>query len=101
MKRTFSSISLFILIGAASVYAKDAPITNWLQQPATPIAGEVRGEFWLTLLLISPFLLLPQILLAYSVWKFGEKRGHKPATFEHNMKLEAVWTLVPVITLIC
>ena len=102
MKRTFSSIGLFILLGlATSVFAKDAPITNWLQHPATPLAEAVRSDFWLTLLLISPFLLLPQILLAYSIWKFSEKRGHKPATFHENLKLEVLWTVVPVITLIC
>ena len=99
MKRTFTSIGLVIFL-AVSALAKEPPITNWLQTPATPIAGEVRGEFWLTFLLTLPFLILPQILLAYSIWKFREKRGHQPATFEHNNKLEALWTIIPVITLI-
>jgi cytochrome c oxidase subunit II len=102
MKRTFTSKGLFIVLClTASALAKDAPITNWLQQPATPLAGDVRGDFWLTFLLVSPFLLLPQILLVYSIWKFSEKRGHKPATFHENLKLEVLWTVVPVITLIC
>lgn len=101
MKRTLSSIGLIILLGlVTSAFAAGKPITNWLQHPATPIAAEVRDNFWLTLLLTSPFLILPQILLAYSIWKFGEKRGHKAATFHENLKLEVIWTVVPVITLI-
>ena len=100
MKRTFSSIGLIILLAAAVEPTFAARITNWLQQPATPLAAQVRDDFWLTFLLTSPFLLLPQILLAYSIWKFRESRGHKPATFEHNNKLEVLWTIVPVITLI-
>lgn len=100
MKRALTFIGLILLL-TASALAKDAPITNWLQHPATQLAGEVRDNFWLTFLLTSPFLLLPQILLAYSIWKFSEKRGHKPATFHENLKLEVIWTVVPVITLIC
>ena len=101
MKRTLSSIGLIILLGLASAaLAKDNSITNWLQDPVTPIAQEVRGNFWLTFLLISPFLLLPQILLAYSIWKFSARRGHKPATFHENLKLEILWTIVPVVTLV-
>ena len=51
-------------------------------------------------MLTLPFLVLPQILLAYSIWKFRETRGHKPATFHENVRLEILWTVVPVITLV-
>ncbi len=98
MKRTFASIGL-IIVFAASALGAGSPITNWLQHPVTPIAQDVRGGFWLTFLLVSPFLFLPQILLVYSIWKFREKRGHQPATFDSNLKLEVLWTIVPVITL--
>lgn len=78
----------------------DAPITNWLHDPVTPVAMAVRSNFWIAFLLVLPFLLLPQILLAYSIWKFRAGRGHKAATFHENVKLEVVWTVIPALTLI-
>lgn len=85
---------------AGVAFAKGEPITSWLSHPATPLAHEVRDIFWITVALVTPFLVLPQILLVYSIWKFRESRGHAPATFHENLKLEIVWTLVPAITLV-
>ncbi len=88
------------LVAAGAAFAAGDPITSWLNHPATPLAHEVRDNFWITVALVMPFLVLPQILLAYSIWKFRETRGHKPATFHDNLKLEIIWTLVPAITLV-
>ncbi|MBI5058781.1 cytochrome c oxidase subunit II [candidate division KSB1 bacterium] len=93
----FLPLGLLTLAGAAWA---DKPITTWLFDPATPIAREVLSNFWITMGLLTPFLLLPQVLLLYAIWKFKESRGHQPATFHENLKLEIVWTIVPVITLI-
>jgi cytochrome c oxidase subunit II len=86
------------LMAVHSVWA--GPITNWIQDPVTPIAQEVRSDFMMTFMLTLPFLLLPQILLALSIWKFRESRGHQAATFHENIKLEIAWTAVPALTLI-
>ena len=77
-----------------------APITNWLQDPASTLALDIRSNFWSTALLTLPFLLLPEILLLIIIWKFRESRGHAPATFHENWRLEVAWTAVPVLTLI-
>jgi cytochrome c oxidase subunit II len=77
-----------------------APITNWLQDPASALAFDVRSNFWTAALLTLPFLLLPEILLLIIIWKFRESRGHAPATFHENWRLEVAWTVVPVLTLI-
>jgi cytochrome c oxidase subunit 2 len=87
------------LLVAGSAWA-DAPITNWLQNPATPIAVAVRGDFWNNFLLTLPFLLIPQILLVLVIWKFRASRGHEAAKWHDNARLEFVWTALPVLTLI-
>ncbi|MCB9358120.1 MAG: cytochrome c oxidase subunit II [Calditrichaeota bacterium] len=89
---------LALLLLPIAVFAD--PVTSWIFDPATPVAGEVRDTFHIMLGLTLPFLLLPQILLVYAIWKFNEKRGHKPATFHDNLKLEIIWTVIPVLTLI-
>lgn len=98
-KYLFALASLVSIAAAQSVFA-DAPITNWLQNPATPIAEAVRWDFWNNFLLTLPFLLIPQILLVLVIWKFRGSRGHEAATWHENAKLEFVWTAVPVLALI-
>lgn len=82
----------------AALYAQ--PVTSWLFNPVTPVAMDVRDTFYFMVMITAPFLLLPQVMLVYAIWKFNEKRGHKPATFHENVPLEIVWTIVPAIVLI-
>lgn len=88
-----------LLLATQSVFA-DAPITNWLQNPATPLAEAVRADFWDNFYLTLPFLLIPQILLVLVIWKFRGSRGHEAATWHENTKLEIVWTAIPALTLV-
>lgn len=117
--RNFTSILFFALIlcfilsplgldannvdVAGSVIDKYKPtdITNFIQSPVTPLAKEVRDDFWLTSILILPFLVLPQVLLLICIFKFRKTNdGREPATFHENLPLEIIWTLVPALVLI-
>jgi len=96
-KKILAWLPLALLPAAA--LASD-PVSSWVFDPVTPVAQDVRDTFYIMLGLTVPFLLLPQVLLAYAIWKFNEKRGHKPATFHDNVKLEVVWTIVPALVLV-
>ncbi len=91
---------LIVLFGLTQLALADSPITNWLQDPATPLAKNVRSTFWLTVAMISPFLLIAEGLLLYSIFKFRSRPGAKPATFHENLKLEIIWTILPALTLV-
>jgi cytochrome c oxidase subunit 2 len=91
---------LLILLGLSQLALADSPITNWLQEPATPLAKNVRNTFWFTIAMISPFLLLAEGLLLYSIFKFRNRPGARPATFHENLKLEIIWTILPALTLV-
>lgn len=93
--KTVILIIVLGLIAVASIHA--APITNWLTDPATPVAREVRHDFWKTLAIIAPFLLIAEGLLFFIVLKFRSKPGRKAATFKDNVRLEVFWTLMPLI----
>ncbi len=90
-------LGLFLL---TPVVWADSPITNWLQNPATPLAKNVRSTFLFTLAMISPFLLAAEGLLLYTIFKFKSRPGAKPATFHENVRLEILWTLLPALTLV-
>ncbi len=80
---------------------KPEPITNFMSDPVTPLAKQVRSNTYLTSVLIIPFLILPQILLLICIFKFKKTNdGRKPATFHENLPLEVVWTLIPALVLI-
>jgi len=100
IKNIVFSIVLLVLLFTANLALADSPITNWLQDPATPLAKNVRNTFWFTMAMISPFLLMAEGLLLFSIFKFKNKPGRKPATFHENLKLEIIWTILPALTLI-
>jgi cytochrome c oxidase subunit 2 len=68
--------------------------------PVTPIAHEVRSYTIFLVAMTLPYLILPQVLLLYCIFKFGKKPGARPATFHENIRLEVVWTIVPALTLV-
>lgn len=81
--------------------AEKAPMTSTFNTPASNIAVEVKDYFWFATFVFLPFLILPQVLLLYVIFKFKDrKNGRKPATFIHNTRLEIAWTLIPVLALI-
>jgi len=82
------------------LWASDAlagPITNWLSDPSTPVAHDVRRGFWLTLAILAPFILVAEGLLLLIILKFRAKPGRNPATFYENVRLEVIWTILPLI----
>ncbi len=77
------------------------PITGAFDAPASDIARDVSHATTFSMLVFLPFLVLPQILLVWIIWKFRKKAdGRAPATFTGNHKLELVWTAIPILALI-
>ena len=76
-------------------------ITDAFFTPASDIARDVSHNTLFNLLVFLPFLILPQILLIYIIFRFRKRNdGRKPATFLGNHALEIVWTAIPVLALV-
>ncbi len=76
-------------------------ITNMFTSPASDIAREVQYNTWFNILVYAPFLILPQFLLLYVIFKFKDRKdGRKAATFMGNHTLEIVWTAIPCLALV-
>lgn len=76
-------------------------ISNMFTSPASDIAREVQFNSWFNIVVYAPFLILPQILLLYVIFRFRDRKdGRKAATFMGNHTLEIVWTLVPCLALV-
>ena len=72
----------------------------WLENPATPVAVEVRSLFWKAVAVTSFFLIIAEGLLLIAVLRFRAKPGVKPATFHENVKLEVIWTAIPTLAMV-
>lgn len=71
-----------------------------LQTPASPIMEELH-EFHNFLLFISfSIVLFVTSLLIYVCIKFNAKNNPIPAKFSHNILIEVIWTVIPIIILV-
>jgi cytochrome c oxidase subunit II len=76
-------------------------IANMFTSPASDIGREVQYNTWFNILVYAPFLILPQFLLLYVIFKFKDRKdGRKSATFMGNHTLEIVWTAIPCLALV-
>jgi len=89
------------------LYAVDAnhhpvtPMVNMFTHPASDIAREVVDNTWFNVLVYLPFLVLPEVMLLYVIWKFRARGdGRKAATFMGNHTLEIIWTAIPCLALL-
>ena len=76
------------------------PITNWITDPVTPIAHEVRSLTIFASILILPFFFGPVIALLYAIHKFDARRNPVPAKWHENLPLEIAWTVLPAFILV-
>ncbi len=77
------------------------PMVNMFTHPASDIAREVVDNTWFNFLIYLPFLVLPEVMLLYVIWKFRARSdGRKAATFMGNHTLEIIWTAIPCLALV-
>jgi len=70
----------------------------WLPPQVSTSAGDVDRMFDFILWLSIFFLVLITGLMLYFVWKYRARKGHAPMPSpSHNVKLELVWSVVPLL----
>ena len=96
-----SILGLSFLIGA-SAFAADPtqPFQLGFQEAVTPVAEEMHKFHDMLLYIITAIVIFVFGLLVYVAIKFNAKANPEPSKTTHNVLLEVVWTLVPVIILI-
>ena len=73
-----------------------------LQKPETPIKDKMEQFYghWLfnVITAICVFVLAAMLYIAF---RFSAKRNPVPSTRTHNVPLEIIWTIIPVLILMC
>ena len=103
MSRFFASIAaVSALVWTAPALADQPRPWQWrFQDPATAIMEQIEWFERYTLWFIVPITLFVLVLLAYCIVKFGASVTPVPSRTSHNTLIEIIWTVAPVLVLLC
>lgn len=95
-------IALFIGLISAGISYADAP-KPWqinFQEAATPVMERIASLHELLMLIMTSIVVFVMFLLAYVCLRYNAKANPKPNKFSHNVTIEVIWTIIPVIILV-
>ena len=70
------------------------------QPPATPIMQEIRDFHGFLLAIIVAISVFVLALLLWVIVRYNRRANPTPRKFTHNMMVEVIWTVVPVLILV-
>ncbi|MEZ5810742.1 MAG: cytochrome c oxidase subunit II [Rhizobiaceae bacterium] len=88
-------------LAPAAFAAQPEPWQMRFQPAATPIMEAITWFEIYTLWFIIPITLLVLLLLGWCIIRYRESANPNPSRTSHNTLIEVVWTLGPVIVLLC
>lgn len=100
MKGFFYFIIISLLIGASALADQPHPWQINLQEAASPIMHELHNFHNFLLVIVTSIVAFVLFLIIYVAIKFNAKANPIPASFTHNITLEIIWTVIPIIILV-
>lgn len=104
--RAWMVISWVVLLGIGGSAMAQLPIEgaplSWqmgLQPPASPVAEAIDSFHDLLMWIITAITLFVTALIGYILLRYNERSNPTPSTTSHNVTLEIVWTVIPVLIL--
>ncbi len=96
----FALLAVFCLSLASPAFANIVPWQINFQEAVTPSMEHITSFHTMLLYIITAITLFVMGLLIYVIIRFNSKANPVPSTTTHNIALEVLWTIVPVIILI-
>lgn len=99
MKRSFFIILLFLVSGYT--YANEPH--EWqmtFQPPATEVMENIEWLHHFLMVIMFSVVAFVMFLLAYVCIRFNAKANPVPNKFSHNVTIEVLWTLIPMVLLV-
>lgn len=100
-KVTGAAAAMVLLSGAAAFAAQPTPWQTDFQPAASPIMESITWFENYTLWFIIPITLLVLALLAWCIVRFRASANPTPSRTSHNTIIEVIWTVGPVVVLLC
>ncbi len=101
--RSFIACAALCLVGLTQPAFAMLPNTIWYHDllPAmSPVRVRIEHFHNILLVIITVISIIVIALLAYAIIRFRRKANPIPSTTTHHVKLEIIWTLVPILILI-
>lgn len=96
----FAFLAVFTLSLTNPAFAEIVPWQLHFQDAVTPAMEHITSFHNMLLYIISAIVAFVTVLLVYVLIKFNAKANPVPSTTTHNVLLEVIWTVVPVVILI-
>lgn len=96
----FAFVAVFCLSFVSPAFAEIEPWQINFQKPVTPAMEHIISFHTMLLYIITAITLFVMGLLIYVIIRFNSKANPVPSTTTHNIALEVLWTIIPVIILI-
>ncbi|NVK26692.1 MAG: cytochrome c oxidase subunit II [Flavobacteriia bacterium] len=94
---------LMLLFGILFMVSFVAMIIGWgdvmLDTPASEHGTDYDFLWDVSMAIIVVVFFIVQPILFYFAWKYRGTKGRKATYYEHNNRLELIWTVVPALTL--
>jgi cytochrome c oxidase subunit 2 len=98
MRKIFFLLSM-ILYSQISAADFPRPWQVTFQNAVSPVMERIVDLHNQLMYAMTAIVIFVMALLAYVCYKFSAKRNPIPQKFSHNVKLEIIWTIIPVIIL--
>lgn len=97
------ALGLMVSALASPAFAQEGFAKNWelgMQNAASPSAERIHEFHHMMIYIITAIVLLVLALIIWVVIRYNAKANPTPKQFTHNVLIEVLWTVVPVIILI-
>lgn len=91
----FLVLSLFSVSAFADGLPSPAQIS--LQSAATDLMSKLTESHYTVTVIMAVIMLLVWAVMLYIIFRFRQKPGVEPSSCSHNVMLEILWTVVPLI----
>lgn len=98
MKRTIFFLILLSSFECLADFPK--PWQFGMQEAASDLMEELTWFHDFLLHIITGICLFVLALMSYTIYRFNAKRNPVPASFTHNITIEIIWTLIPLMILV-
>jgi cytochrome c oxidase subunit 2 len=95
-----AAAGLGLLAGGPAFAAQPVDRGLDLQPPATAVMAEIRDFHQFVLVIITAITVLVLALLLWVMVRYNRRVNPEPKKFTHNVLVEVVWTIVPVLILV-
>lgn len=100
LKKVFYIVLSLLVPGLALANGVAQPWQMDLQQAVSPVAHTISDFHNFLLIIITAITLFVLAVLIYVMIRFRAKRNPVPSKTTHNVKLEVIWTVIPILILV-